>query len=142
MRLSNKKPLYVVLARTVGAYKRCSDPSANTSQADWGEKHEAYIEKLVKEHMPSGSGIDTGTVLDIERSTEKKLVFTFSYHHMDECGGYNGWTDHKLTVKGSLAFGFELAIGGRDRNDVKDYLHEVYHSALSIEVDEFSNAGE
>jgi len=84
--------------------------------------------------MPSGSGIDSGTTLDFDKSSGSKLVFSTSYHHMTEDGMYDGWTEHVVTVKPSLMFGFDLAISGRDRNDIKEYLHEVYHDTLMTDV--------
>ena len=117
--------LYVRLARLVGAYKRCT-----SSGNDWAEKHEATILKLVKEHLPSGSGFDSGTDLDLAASTEDKLVFHTHFHHMNDGGMYDGWTDHTVTVRPSLAYGFYTRISGRDRNQIKEYIGEAFHHAL------------
>jgi hypothetical protein len=84
--------------------------------------------------MPSGSGVDIGTKLDLGESTSDKLVFSASFHHMDEHGGYDGWTDHKIIVTPSLQFGFNLKITGRDRNQIKDYLSDIFHTALTSHV--------
>lgn len=87
--------------------------------------------------MPSGSGIDCGTRLDIAASTPEKLVFKTAYHHMNSGGFYDGWTQHRIIVKPSLGFGLRISISGPDRNDVKDYLHECFDQALRAEVEEF-----
>lgn len=92
------------------------------------------IEALVKAHMPSGSGIDNGTKIDLHASNRVKLVFTFGFHHMDEHGGYDGWTEHKLYVRPDFLFDITLNITGRNRNDIKEYLHGVYTHALNFEV--------
>lgn len=101
---------------------------------EWFQKHTERLESLVEE-MPSGSGIDCGTKLDLDASTPSKLVFTFSFHHMNESGMYDGWTDHKAVATPDFAFGFYLVITGRDRNGIKEYLHDVYSTALSQDVE-------
>lgn len=120
------EPLYKLLASAVDTYRRCIE-HGNT---EWKHNHAERIVYLVKEHMPSGSGIDRGTTLDLDASTGERLVFDFSFHHMDDGGMYDGWTDHKCVVTPFLVFGFNLRITGRDRNQVKEYLHDTYHHAL------------
>lgn len=73
---------------------------------------------------PSGSGIDNGVKL-WDESTADRLTFGVSFHHMNESGTYDGWTDHKAIVTPSLSSGFNLKITGRDRNAIKDYLGET-----------------
>jgi hypothetical protein len=83
--------------------------------------------------MPSGSGIDCGTKFDWG-SKPNKLVFTFSYHHMDEAGLYSGWMEHTLIVKPSLQSGFDMRITGPNRNQIKEYLFDIYEYALKQQV--------
>jgi len=52
---------------------------------------------------------------------------------MDGMGGYDGWTEHKITVRPSLQFGFNMKISGRDRNGAKEYLYQVYEEWLNSE---------
>lgn len=122
--------LYAELALLVNAIEGCK----RNGNEEWRRKHEARAHKLVKEYMPSGSGFDTGTQLDISCSTTNELIFTVGFHHMNPEGFYDGWTSHSVTVKPSLAFGIEIKVGGRDRNDIKDYIHEAFHSCLVREV--------
>jgi hypothetical protein len=89
---------------------------------------------LVKDYLPSGSGFDAGTTLDEGASSPDKLVFDTSFHHMDEHGGYDGWTEHKVIVTPSLAHGCDLRVTGRDRNDIKSYIGETFAHALDTEV--------
>ncbi len=102
----------------------------------WLDKHETAIVQLVQDTAPSGSGIDCGTRIDLDASTGDKLVFTFSYHHMNDGGCYDGWTEHKCVVTPSLTCSFDVRITGRDRNEIKDYLHEVYSMWLGQTVQE------
>ena len=122
-------PLYRKLAQLINARTRCLE-TGNAFKV----QHEAEILRLVREHMPSGSGIDKGTTIDLDASTDEKIVFRTEFHHMDEHGYYDGWTEHTITVCASLVFGLDLKIDGRDRNEIKEYLHEVFSHALSAEI--------
>jgi hypothetical protein len=128
--------LYAAIARGVQAYQNCVD----SGNAAWVEKHATRVEALVREHMPSGSGVDSGTHILWSKSTSDKLVFSTSFHHMDDHGMYDGWTEHTVTVKASLGFELDVKVGGRDRNDIKDYLREVFDDALTHEISEYPEA--
>lgn len=123
------RQLVTILASKIDARLRCIK-LGNL----WAEKHEAMVEALVREHMPSGSGFDAGTTLDLGESTGERLVFNTSFHHMNDVGSYDGWTEHKITVRGSLVHGFLLTIGGRNRRGIKDYMGEVFYGALTTVV--------
>jgi len=126
-----KTELYATLSGLIDARLNC----IKSNNQEWLGKHTNRILEIVSDHMPSGSGIDCGTKIDLDESTGEKLVFTFSYHHMNESGMYDGWTDHKAIVTPSLAHGFSLRITGSNRNDIKEYLHEVYSFAVSPHLD-------
>lgn len=119
-------PFYRGLAQIVDAYYR-------SEVSEWRMRHRNTIDKLVREIMPSGSGIDNGTQIDLAESTGERLVFTTAFHHMNDVGMYDGWTEHKVIVKPSLMYGFDVRITGRNRNDVKAYLHGVFDDALKTE---------
>lgn len=123
----DKKPLYQVLASLVDARIRCLERGAK----EWELKHGDNIKTLVDSFMPSGSGIDCGTKINLSRSHGDELVFTLSYHHMDENGYYDGWTEHAVTVLPSLIHAIDMTINGKNRNDIKDYLYEVYRHCLT-----------
>ena len=124
------QPLYVRLAQLVGAYHG----AAQQDNWDWVERHGDAAEALVRERMPSGSGFDAGTQLDLEASTDNELVLTTTFHHMNEQGTYDGWTEHTVRVRPHLAHGLTLGVSGRDRNDVKDYITEQFELALTAQV--------
>jgi hypothetical protein len=119
-------PLYKRLAQLVDARLRCMD----SGKTDWKLKHEREIERLCREHLPHGSGFDNGTKINFDLSSADRLVFDTSFHHMDEHGGYDGWTEHMVTVTPSLAHDFMIRIGGKNRNDIKEYMHECFNTAL------------
>ncbi len=125
----NRK-LYQVLANKVQAMANCH----KSGNEEWLAKHGEMAEALVREFLPSGSGFDNGTSIYLGNSTGEKLVFATSFHHMDEFGSYDGWSDHTVTVRPSMIHDIVLTISGRDRNDIKDYIHEAFHSALTAEL--------
>ena len=93
------------------------------------------IEKFVKDRFPSGSGFDSGTKIDLEKSTGEKLVFTTSFHHMDDNGSYCGWSDHTVTTRPSFVTGFSMKISGPNTRDIKDYIGDTFHCIFSAEVE-------
>ena len=122
--------VYQAIARTLKAHQNCVMDGNGT----WEERHKDRILALVRDHLPSGSGVNNGTHLNFDVSTPEKLVFDVGFHHMSDGGYYTGWTQHKVVITPSLAFGFDIKVFGRDKNGIKDYLADTYHSALGEEV--------
>lgn len=120
--------LYQKLASTIAAIENCK----RSDNSEWLEKHETTLAELL-ERMPSGSGFDNGTTLD-ESSSFEKLIFNTSFHHMDDNGSYDGWTEHRITVTGSMLYGFTTKVSGPDKRQIKDYIGECFESALNEEV--------
>lgn len=126
-------PLYKEIASTINALKNLR--SRTLVNKEWEDRWESRLEQIQNALLPSGSGIDSGTTISFEESSEDKIVLLTSFHHMNEHGYYDGWTDHKVTVRASLQFDIDIKIGGRDRNQIKDYLHDVFHECLTQKVD-------
>jgi hypothetical protein len=125
--------LYKELAGLI--YKRTSNRSTREDISRDEELAEELAEELVKNHMPSGGGIDNGTKLDWDASTPDKLVFVFGFHHMNQNGYYTTWTHHKAILRASLRWGFDLHITGRNKNEIKDYLYDTFYHALTTDVE-------
>jgi len=124
------KKAYQQIASSFQARINCE----KSNNREWFDRHTETIENIVKEHFPSGSGFDCGTRFEFDKSTPEKLVFFTEFHHMDESGFYDGWTQHEVIVKPVLAFGFTIRVTGKDRNDIKDYIAECFDGALNTEV--------
>jgi len=122
---------YEWLAQKVAAIHNCRA----TGLDEWRERHTEALEAFMRSSAPSGAGFDNGTRLNLERSNARRLEFTTAFHHMDEHGSYDGWTEHTVTVRPNLALGFELTVGGKDRNGIKDYIADVFHEWLSSPAD-------
>ena len=122
--------VYQQIASLVTARANCLK-----SGNEWAGKHEDTIKAIVNDYLPSGSGFDSGTQIDLDKSTGDKLVFYTSYHHMDENGMYDGWTEHHITVRASLHLGLRITISGPNRNDAKEHLYQTINGALTQEFD-------
>ena len=113
------------LAATIQAIRNC-EQSGNT---EWAEKHALKLGVLMG-NMPSGSGFDAGTQIELDECEHDKLVFTTAFHHMDPNGYYDGWTNHKVIVRPSFIYSYDMRVTGKDRNDIKNYIMDVFHTAL------------
>lgn len=131
-------PLYQALARLLqwrNSLSRAPDP---TRMLDLKAAIEDELQRLVKEHMPSGSGFDSGTTLCTgecfkagdPRPGPSRLVFETSFHHMNDIGYYTCWTEHKVYVTPAF-IGFDLNVTGRNKNGIKDYIGETFHYQLA-----------
>ena len=121
--------VYRILASSCDARLRCGK-TLETHQ-EWFEVHQQTIVLIVRDFLPHGSGIDNGVSFDFNKSTGEKLVLHTAFHHMDENGFYDGWTEHTVTVRPSLRFGIDITISGPNRNEIKDYLADCFSSDLT-----------
>lgn len=124
--------LYQRIASLVAQNHNC----VASNNDEWEQRSRAELEQIAKECLPRGSGIDCGTVINLDASDANRIVLVTSFHHMNDAGSYDGWTEHTVIVTPDLAFGFNLKITGRNRNDIKEYLRDVYHEALQQPVAE------
>ena len=118
--------VYQVIAKALQARINC-ERSGNTV---WHPIHSDKILQMVNDHLPRGSGFDSGTQFNFIRSTPEKLVFETSFHHMDEGGSYCGWSEHQVIVTPSLVFDFDVRVTGRNVRNIKEYISETFNSAL------------
>jgi hypothetical protein len=112
---------YAAISQMLAGLAKCE----RTNNQEWLVKWKQEIEAICENELPSGSGIDTGTKLNFAKSTPDKLVFHVAYHHMNDGGYYDGWTNHTVTVRPTFG-SVKLSISGPNRNDVKDYLYDLY----------------
>ena len=120
---------YERLANAIVARRNCEE----SGNEEWRLKHGETITELLSD-APSGGGFDSGTTLSTLKSGESKLVFDTSFHHMDENGMYDGWTDHQVVVTPSFICGYDIRITGCNANDIKSYIADVFCEWLSEEV--------
>jgi hypothetical protein len=123
--------VYQALASKLTAYRNCQKSGNRVFEIN----HHHSILEMVSEKLPSGSGFDNGTEFDMELSGDNRLVFHTDFHHMNDAGYYDGWTKHTVTIRPSFS-GFDMTISGPNRNDIKDYIADAFHTALSADESE------
>lgn len=114
----------------MAAWRNC----IKSNNSLWEFRHNELLHLIEKNILPSGAGIDSGCKLNFEKSTDMRIVIDFSYHHMNEAGFYDGWTEHSLTITPSFD-GIDLRISGKDRNQIKDYLYDTFHHCLTSKIE-------
>jgi hypothetical protein len=132
-----KARLFAAFASTVQARANCAEldhTGARMKNPTWFDKHSEKLNTWAKQHLPSGSGFDSGTTLDKDKSTGAKLVFNTAFHHMNEGGYYDGWTHHSVVVTPTFD-GVFVRVTGVNRNDIKDHIAEQFHYLYSIELE-------
>lgn len=120
------------LAATMFDLQVAIDNCERTSNVEWSAKHRIALRNLCK-LLPSGSGIDNGTTLVSISTKPERIKLSCSFHHMNDQGSYDGWTEHTVNVRPSF-HGLDVSISGPNRNEIKDYLHEVYAHAMGERV--------
>lgn len=121
-----QKTLAADLASLVAARANCE----RSGNHEWHAKHSERIMRLALEHLPSGSGIDSGCVVMSDESSPDRLVIHVPFHCMDENGSYDGWRDYRVVVRPAFD-GISVNVTGRDYNGLKDYLAELFQECLT-----------
>jgi len=123
--------LYKRIAQALNAYK-----GNHISQ----EVTDAWTDVIARcnDELPSGSGFDSGSKVNIDLSTPEKIVIDTAFHHMDNNGYYCGWSHITVTVRASLQFDFDIKInfhGYKRASNDSEYFYDTFNDVLSREVD-------
>lgn len=136
--------IYKFLAKNVFSRARCIDSinknignviSNVESWKIWVNKYEEEIDTIMRDIFPHGSGIDSGCMLNYEKSVNNKLVINSGYHCMDDNGCYDGWVDFTVTLTPDLELDYMLNIRGNfgKYRHVKDYLYQIFYDSFDTE---------
>lgn len=123
-----KRTLISAIARTVQALQSCEE----SKNMEWITKHSEKLD-LLDTYLPHGSGIDTYCKVDREKSNFEKVYILCEFHHLNENGYYEGYTDHKIIVTPNFD-GIALNISGKNKNQIKDYLYDLFSYELQKEI--------
>lgn len=86
------------ISEMLSAYLRCRE----SDNAEWAGRWDAGLSRIERESLPSGAGIDIGTVITRDAVTASEAGSRFrlhgSYHAMDSSGMYAGWFDYAIDV--------------------------------------------
>ncbi len=98
----------------------------------WEEKALDELESIADCYLPHGSGFDSGSHIDTDASTREEIIIHSSYHHMNEYGGYCGWTEFTVTVTPSLMHGFTFEFENVQDDDDEYFGSEFQHRLSAI----------
>lgn len=126
-----RKMLIVVIAEALGRLRR-------TEHGD--ERNEDIALSILgqcEDLLPHGSGLDGNVAIEIEKSSERKIVVGFEFHHINKNGFYCGWTSGKVVFRPEFD-GFSTKIfgdGDKKSAQIRDYMHDVFSYAMGTMVD-------
>lgn len=127
-----KQPLYKAIASALEAKQNC----LISGNHEWSRRWMDVLKRLDRE-LPSGAGFDNGSVIVKAESVFDRIVIATSFHHMNEHGCYDGWTEHRVVVEPDMVHDFTIKVSGRDRNGIKDFIADAFREALAGEVEVF-----
>lgn len=120
--------LYQAIATALDARAHCAKHGGKDHP--WFDRWTERLEHIAKNVLPSGSGFDNGTRIDLDKSTAECIYFDTAFHHMDDSGHYCGWTEHVVRITPAFIGGINIKVFGRNRNDIKDYIAETFDCVL------------
>ena len=127
-----ERTLASVLSAAITARWNCH----NSDNGEWQDRWDDVIANAMNE-LPRGGGFDSYPILDEARTipdtdkpTVRQLVFSGSYHGMDEHGGYNGWNDYTVFCRPDWT-GVSVTVRGGGKHN--EYIGDRFHEALNAE---------
>lgn len=130
--MSRKTTVIEAIHSALVAQRNCK--SRACPNTEWAARWSAYLDRIARELLPHGSGFDIGTVITSLAADGHGVKFWTEFHHMDDNGGYDGWTQHTIVVRPTFGAGVDLRTTGRDRNQIKDYIADVFGAVLTAEL--------
>jgi hypothetical protein len=109
----------------------------------WQEQRQDAIERIedASKRLPSGSGFDNDSTVEIDECKPDRIVIASSYHHMSEGGYYDGWSDFRVVVRPSFTGPLVDVLGRTGQvqrrywdRDFRDYIAETFLAALEGET--------
>lgn len=120
----------MTMAEAFVSCKMARDNCVTSGNTEWEVRWRARLDKLV-DHVPTWSGMPLRlSGIEIKQDA---IRYEVSYHHMNQTGHYDGWTEHTVTVRPAFG-GVVVRISNRDRNGVKDDIHEAVEYAFTRHV--------
>ena len=121
--------------KKIAGYITAMENNIKSKNDKWYSIHRNAVETIMNNHSPRGSGFDSGTEIDFDASKPNKLVFYTHFHHMNENGYYDGWTDHSIIVIPDLVCDFDISVSGSNKNEINDYIAEIFEFFLNKEIE-------
>lgn len=118
------------MAAAFASVQEALDNCKKSGNTEWLERWRLRFAKLV-DHVPTWSGMPLEPS-DVE-VTSAAIRYEVSYHHMNDTGYYDGWTEHTVVVRPAFE-SVDVRVSGRNRQDVKELIHEAVNYAFTRRV--------
>lgn len=122
--------VYQKIARELDRFRRCKGAAGKWSE--FADDADSILADIERDILPSGSGFDSGTRIDREESTAARIVLKTDFHHMNDGGFYDGWTQHRVILTPTFD-GFDMRVTGKDKRQIKEYIGDTFHAVLNQE---------
>ena len=98
-------------------------------------KWEEFV--MLQKLLPIGNGIEKECVISL-KSTKKRIVIDTAYWHelLQE------WTEHQIVVTPSFEGEINIRVTGKNVDNIKEYINEVFRKALMKEYEVFKKGWE
>jgi hypothetical protein len=129
------KPLYVYaeIDSLITAIEHCKA----TKNETWEDRHRERLREIEQNLLPSGSGFDSGSTVDLERSNRDRIIINSAFHIMNECGYYDGWIHFEVIVQPTFS-GIDVTVKGpfakTGVTELKEYIEQVFYHDLTYEI--------
>ena len=90
---------------------------------------------MLQKLLPIGNGIEKECVISL-KSTKKRIVIDTAYWHPNDNYETGLWTDHQVVITPSFEGEINIRVTGKNVDNIKKYLHEVFREALMKEYEE------
>jgi len=98
---------------------------------------------LLQELLPNGNGMRRQiNCMILLESTKKRIVIGTAYWHPNDNYETSRWTEHKVVITPSFEGEINIRITGKNENNVKDYLYDIFREALMKEYVVFKKGWE
>jgi hypothetical protein len=114
------------ISQLLQAMENCERSNNTKWLSIWSDE----LYRIEREVLPRGSGFDLGTQIAKDECRKNRIVLNTSFHHMDEHGSYDGSSSHHIIVTPAFD-GFDIKVDGANRNQIKDYIGEIFHDVLA-----------
>jgi len=114
------------------AQAQCSERYPTLSER---EELQSEIKWVLNGMLPHGSGIDADWIISFKNKSNK-IYISNSYHHMNEDGYYDGWSDFTVIINLLGNEYFKLVFNGTEsqrlakKYDIRDYLESYLSECL------------
>jgi hypothetical protein len=141
MEVREKMKVYQKIAETCNWIQALERTEAISDQEKWESIAWNRLKNIEDNYLMSGSGFDAGTCILEAQSSSKKIVLHSSFHHMNENGMYDGWSEFDIIITPVLtSTGYDVRIVKKDilrkyRWDI-DYLYDEVCHCLDKEYEE------